>query len=160
MDDSGDRPAPDAVRLGALGALLGYHVAQAAVATHAVFVRQVGKPCQLRKAEFSLLALLLANGALTPRQLARTLALAAPALTMLLDRLQARQLLRRQRNPSDGRSQHVVLSARGRRLAEAAATAAATMEDELLQRLSSAEQAMLIELLGRLAAGTPARHGP
>jgi predicted ArsR family transcriptional regulator len=92
---------------------MGYHIAQAAVTTYIAFDEHIGKPFGLRKVEFSLLMLLLANGPLTPRQLAGTLTLTAPTLTLLLDRLQARGLLRRERNPSDGRSQHIVLTARG-----------------------------------------------
>jgi DNA-binding MarR family transcriptional regulator len=148
-----------AVRLGALAGLLGYHVAQTAVLTEAVFEQHVGQPLQLRKTEFSLLALLLANGALTPRRLAQQLSLSAPSLTLLLDRLQARALIERSRNPLDGRSQHVRLSTAGQRLAQASTDAAARMEQELLARLSSAEQAMLIELLARLT-GPSARTQP
>ncbi len=153
------RPDPaakvGAVRLGALAGLLGYHVAQATVLTEAVFEQHIGQPLQLRKTEFSLLALLLANGALTPRQLAQQLSLSAPSLTLLMDRLQARALVERQRNPLDGRSQHVRLSTAGQQLAQAGTDAAARMEQELLACLSGAEQAMLIELLARLTGRLP-----
>ncbi len=168
-DTAGNAPAPaptseqlasrpgQALQLGVLGSLLGYHVAQAAVVTYGSFDQHLGKPFGLRKVEFSLLMLLLANGPLTPSQLARTLTLTAPTLSMLLDRLQTRGLLRRERNPSDGRSQHIVLTTKGRRLAEASAAAAQPMEEELLERLTPAQHAMLIELLARLAGQAPER---
>lgn len=143
--------------LGPLARLLGYHVAQAAVVVYGRFEQHIHKPFDLRKVEFSLLMLLLANGPLTPSQLARTLTLGAPTLSMLLDRLQARTLLRRERNPRDGRSQHIVLTPKGRRLAQASADAAGPMERELQQRLTPAEHAMLIELLARVAGQRPAR---
>lgn len=92
--------ADAAIELGPLSRLLGYHVAQAAVVAYARFEQHLGKPFELRKVEFSLLMLLQANGALTPGQLARTLMLGAPTLSMLLDRLQARALLRREPNPT------------------------------------------------------------
>lgn len=152
-----EKPRRPEVALGTLSGLMGYHIAQAAVTTYASFEQHIGKPFGLRKVEFSLLMLLLANGPLTPRQLARTLTLTAPTLTMLLDRLQARGLLRRERNPDDGRSQHIVLTAKGRRLAEDSAAAAGPMERELQAPLTRAEHAMLIELLGRLAGNAPAR---
>ena len=79
----------------------------------------------------------------------------APNLTLLLDRLQQRGLIKRERNPLDGRSQHVVLTERGRKLARDAAAAADPMERELQERLSRAEHAMLIELLDKLAARNP-----
>lgn len=159
-DRSRDQPAGKAVaavRLGTLSGLMGYHIAQAAVTTAAAFEDHIGKPFDLRKVEFSLLMLLLANGPLTPRQLAGTLRLTAPSLTLLLDRLQQRGLLQRERNPSDGRSQHIVLTAKGRRLADDGAAAAAPMERGLQARLSRAEHAMLIELLCRLTGTAPPR---
>ena len=64
------------------------------------------------------------NGPLAPKQLAGALTLTAPNLSLLLDRLQNRGLLRRERNPADGRSQHIVLTDKGRRLARASAAAA------------------------------------
>jgi MarR family transcriptional regulator for hemolysin len=115
-----------------------------------LFERFVGEPFGLRKVEFSLLLLVLTNRAIPPKQLARALAVTAPTLTLLLDRLQQRGLLRREPNPRDGRSQNVVLTEAGQRLAEDAAAASAPMESGLRERLSPAEQAMLIELLEKL----------
>jgi DNA-binding MarR family transcriptional regulator len=141
------------VALGPLAGVLGYHIAQAAVTTVDLFERHIGVAFELRKVEFSLLMLLLANSALAPKQLARELALTAPALTSLLDRLQERGLIRRERNPADGRSQHIVLSDKGLAVSRASAAAALPMERELLGKLTSAEHAMLIQLLSRVAGG-------
>lgn len=153
-------PAPQpatGLALGVLADLLGFRIAQAAVVSFGSFDVHLGKPFALRKVEFSLLVLLLANGPLTPRQLARTLMLTAPTLTMLLGRLQTRGLLQRERNPQDGRSQHIVLTPKGRRLAQDSSTAAHTMEGELQQRLTPAEHAILIELLARVAGRADGR---
>lgn len=144
--------ADASLSIGPLAGIIGYHIAQAAVVTYGAYDTHVGKPFGLRKEEFSLLMLLLANGALPPKRLAQTLTLSAPHLTLMLDRLQARALLRREPNPRDGRSQHIVLTDSGRRLARDAAAAAQPMEREMIdRRLSPAEHAMLIELLGKLA---------
>ena len=151
MDNAG-RAGDTSPALGALAEVVGYHIAQASVSTSAMFERHVGTPFNLRKVEFSILMLLLANGALASKQLARSLMLSAPNLTMLLDRLQERALLRRERSTTDRRSQNIVLTDEGRRTARAAAAAAGPMEAELHGRLSAAERAMLIELL-RKAAG-------
>jgi DNA-binding MarR family transcriptional regulator len=146
--------ADDALSLGPLADIVGYHIAQAAVTTYGTFEQYIGAPFGLRKVEFSLLMLLQANAALSPKQLARTLTLSAPALTMLLDRLQERALIRRERNPADGRSQLIVLSDKGLRVARDSAAAALPMERELQRYLTRAEHAMLIELLGKLASPT------
>ena len=145
------RPPTQPLSLGVLSDVLGYHVAQAAVTTVDMFERHIGQPFGLRKVEYSLLLLLLANGPLTPKRLGQALALSGPKLTLLLDRLQERSLLRRERSATDGRSQNIVLTEAGRQLTQAAGSAAAPMERELDDRLSRAERLMLIELLRKVA---------
>jgi DNA-binding MarR family transcriptional regulator len=137
--------------LGELSGLIGYHIAQAWVVSNAAFERHIAGKFGLRKVEFSLLALLMANGPLPPKRLAPVLALSAPNVTLLLDRMEQRELVRREPNPRDGRSQYIVLTDAGRRTAMAAARAAASMEQELNSGLTHAEHAMLIELLCKLA---------
>ena len=152
------RPARprDELLLGVLAQVAGFHLAQSSLGAEAAFRQHVGERFGLRKAEFSLLMLLLANGPLAPKRLARALALTAPNLTQLLDRLQERGLVRRERNPEDGRSQHIVLSEAGTRLSREAANAAGPMELAASHALSPAEHSMLIELLGKLSTrGAP-----
>jgi len=151
--DRNGEPAALKLRLGPLGDLLGFHIARASVTTFALFEQHVGQPFGLRKVEYSLLLLVLANGPLSPKRLARALALSAPNLTMLLDRLQQRGLLRRERSLVDRRSQNVVLTDEGQRIAQASAAEATPMERALDDRLSLAEHAMLIELLNKVAEG-------
>jgi len=146
------RPAdPSALSLGPLGGVLGYHLAQASVTTDDLFERHVGQPLGLRKVEYSLLVLIFANGPLAPKRLSQALALSAPNLTMLLDRLQQRGLLSRERSQVDRRSQNVVLTDEGQHIARASLDAASPMKLALLDRLSRAEHAMLIELLRKVA---------
>lgn len=145
------RAGTDAPSLGVLAEVLGYHLAQATVTTMDSFVRHIGEPYGLRKVEYSLLMLLLANGPLAPKRLGQVLALSAPNLTLLLDRLQQRGLIRRERSAKDGRSHNIVLTDAGRQLAGDSAAAAAPMEAELADRLSRAEHLMLIELLRKVA---------
>jgi DNA-binding MarR family transcriptional regulator len=143
------RAAP--LSFGALAGIAGFHLARAAVTTQDSFQRHIAAAFDLSKVEFSLLMLVMANPGVTPKRLARALSVTAPKLTLLLDGLQARALIRRERNAADGRSQHVMLTDRGRKLARETAEAAEPMERELLAQLSRAEHAMLIELLGKLA---------
>lgn len=138
------------LELGALRSIAGFHMARASVPALDAFERHVGTPHALHKVEFSLLMLLQANPAVAPKALARALAIAAPKMTALLDRLQQRGLLQRRPNPSDGRSQLVDLTAQGQQLAAQAARGAAAMEREVAGWLTHAEHAMLIELLIKL----------
>ena len=156
MADLGDSAAGEGaaggpLKLGALSDVLGYHIAQAAVVTVGTFERHVGLPLGLRKVEYSLLMLLLANGPLSPKRLGQALALSAPNLTLLLDRLQDRGLILRERSQTDRRSQNIVLTESGRQLADDGAASAEPMEAELNDRLSHAERLMLIELLRKVA---------
>ncbi|WP_284620501.1 MarR family winged helix-turn-helix transcriptional regulator [Aquabacterium humicola] len=153
LDDQPRPGAPDgdAPSLGALSDVLGYHVAQAAVTTVELFERHIGERYGLRKVEFSILMLLQANHAITPKKLGQMLALTPPNLTLLLDRLQERGLLRRERSQVDRRSHNIVLTEAGVELAAETAAAAVPMERELQGRLSAAERALLIELLRKVA---------
>ncbi len=133
--------------LGPLAELLGFHLARASVTTDRSFALHIGEPFALRKVEFSLLMLILTNGPQPPKHLARALMLTAPNLTLQLDRLVGRGLVERAPNPADGRSQHIVLTAKGSRLARKAARATPLIVAELANRLTPDEQHLLIDLL-------------
>jgi DNA-binding MarR family transcriptional regulator len=136
---------------GALADILGYRVVQAQITTHALFMQLIGEPMDLRPVEYTLLQMLLANSQVTPKQLAQSLVLTAPKLTILLDRLQERSLISRVRSDTDGRSQHVLLTDEGRALAERGAEAALLLDMGLRDVLSPGERAILMELLQKVA---------
>jgi DNA-binding MarR family transcriptional regulator len=148
-----DKPARGRDRLdeSAIEHILGYRLAQASILMRTVYFRHVGDPLNLRTVEFTLLMLLLTNEDVTPSQITRALAMSAPNLTQLLDRLAERGLVARERSPHDRRAQHVKLTRPGRALAKRAHELSLTMEQETLQHLSGAERAMLMELLQRVA---------
>ena len=131
--------------------ILGYRLAQASILMRSVFAQHVGEPLNLRTVEFTVLLLLLTNDDVTPSQISRTLAMSAPNLTQLLDRLAERGLVARERSPHDRRAQHIRLTRTGRTLAKKAHELSLGMEHEALQHLSDAERAMLLELLQRVA---------
>jgi len=68
-----------------------------------------------------------------------------------LDRMVDRGWVERVRSTHDRRAQHVVLTARGRALAERTRRVSMTMEEPALAMLSAAERALLIELLRKIA---------
>ena len=72
--------------------IIGYQLAQAAVVTDRVFAEQVGGPQELRRLEFTLLALLNGNPGSTARQLARALAVTPPHIAAAVERLAQRGL--------------------------------------------------------------------
>lgn len=137
---------------GVLAADIGYHIAQAEVTTNRLYAKHIGEPLLLRPVEYSLLMLLLANGELSPKQLAQALSLAAPTLTMLVDRLFERGLIERVRSETDRRSQRVLLTAPGHALAERAAASSPAVNTAFDQLLTAGEQMILTELLKKIAA--------
>ncbi len=136
---------------GRLRGIVGYQLAQASLATHQVFESLVGQADKLRRVEFSLLALIDANPGVTARQLAKALAVTPPNVAVMLDRLDERGLLLRERGTADARLQHLTLTAAGGALVSRAARALQEGEAASLHGLSSAERAMLAELLHKAA---------
>ena len=151
MSTSPKAAARSSIVQGVLDSVVGYHIARARVTTHGLFVKHVGQPLDLRPVEYSLLMLLAGNAQVTPKQLAQALALSAPNLTLLLDRMQERGVIQRVRSESDRRSQIVLLTEAGRALTDQALALTPDMEQGLSGCLSRAEHAMLIELLDKVA---------
>jgi len=134
---------------GELLALVGYNCRRAYLAILPLFLERMAGD-GLRPVDFSVLTLLRANPALTQKQLGATLAIAPPNLAVLLDRLQDRGLVVRSRNPADGRSQVLSLTAAGRRLISKARTKAVALEADATSMLTDAERAQLIGLLQKI----------
>ena len=131
--------------------LLGFQLAQAEIPARLLYFRRIGEPLGLRPVEFSILMLLAFNPGASPKQIAQALALSAPNLTVMLDRLADKGWVERTRSQTDRRAQHLHLSNSGREVARRAHEVSLTMESELLQQLSEGERAMLRELLAKVA---------
>jgi DNA-binding MarR family transcriptional regulator len=92
------------------------------------------------------------NPGINQKALAEALVVAPPNLAPLLDRLEARGLLTRQRNPEDKRAQLVELTAQGTRLYGRALKAAAQADDAAVDKLSAVEREQLKMLLRKIFA--------
>lgn len=138
LDDSG------------LAHLIGYAVVRADLVLLSAFKKSIGQTMNLRPVEFTLLTLLADNGLVPQKVLAAKLSIAAPNLTVIVNRLIARDLISTSRNELDGRSVLVGLSTAGKRLQAKAWQASKTMESEVLSALSPAEQKTLQSLLWRV----------
>jgi DNA-binding MarR family transcriptional regulator len=136
---------------GCVHPIVGYQLAQATVATTRVFMQRVGRPLKLRPVEFTILALVRDNPDATARQIARALAMTPPNIALWLDRLEQRKLVTRTRSERDARMQHIRATSTGNALALKAAERLVEGEREALAVLSAAEQAMLVELLHKIA---------
>jgi DNA-binding MarR family transcriptional regulator len=142
----------------ALDAVLGYQLSLADVPSKQLYFRHIGERFKLRPVEYSLLVLVLSNGNdVTQKQLGQALALPAPNLTLLLDKLAERGLLARERSASDRRVQHVRLTAQGDKLARQAQARVPAMEREWLRVLKPEEKEVLAALLKKMAGRGGAR---
>lgn len=107
----------------------------------------------LRPVDFTILLLLSANDGVSQKALCRRLDISPPGLAVILDRLQARQLLVRARSPIDRREHRLSLTDEGRVLAEEAYERSHHIEHDILQALTADEQAQLSALLAKLLPG-------
>jgi DNA-binding MarR family transcriptional regulator len=130
--------------------LIGYQVAQATIATLRVFDEVVGKPLGLRTVEYTVLALIRANGAVSPAQLAKALGLSPSYITLALGKLEGMGLVTRETNADDKRGQRLHVTPKGRALAERMTEELITAERAAFVTLTPVEQAMLCELLHKL----------
>ena len=137
--------------------IVGYQLAQAAIVTDQVFDEQVGQQGELRRVEFTILALVHGNPDVTARQLARALAVTPPNIALWIDKLGSRGLIARTRGESDGRMQHIRLTRRGTLLVDRCVQLLIDGEKAALATLSAAERAMLVELLHKVALARKAR---
>jgi DNA-binding MarR family transcriptional regulator len=129
--------------------LVGYNIRRAYIVVQALFDKEMEKH-DLRQAEFSVLSVLKGNPGINQRALAEALAVAPPNLATLLDRLESRGLLTRQRSTDDKRVQHVELTTQGVRLYGRALKSAASADDAAIDKLSDSERAQLKALLRKI----------
>lgn len=108
------------------------------------------KKYHLRAVDFSVLTLVNANPNLTQKRLSQAVSVSPPNLASLLDRLEQRGLLVRQRNPNDKRSQTLVLTAEGSRLCARAEKTVSALEQEATAMLDSQERQLLLQLLQKI----------
>ncbi len=113
-------------------------------------IQQGMTPFGLTAIEFDILATLRRNNCpLTPTQLYQLAMLSSGAMTTNLDKLEKRQLIKRQHSEEDRRSCVVELTTQGWELIERAYPAHIANEDKLLMPLSKEEREVLASLLAR-----------
>jgi DNA-binding MarR family transcriptional regulator len=135
----------------AIHGIVGYQIAQAGIVTDQVFDEQVARSGGLRRVEFTILALVQGNPDVSARQLARALAVTPPNIAIWLDRLETRGLVLRTRSTRDARVQHIRLTRAGTALVDRSLQRVREGEQAALSTLSTAERAMLVELLHKVA---------
>lgn len=133
----------------------GYFLARARFIAFRTFERRIGAVFELRPVEFSVLLLISSNTEVTQSQLSLALGVAPPNMTGILRRLESRGLIERSRAETDKRMQFIALTATGRSLVQQAHAVGKTMDKDWMGKLTRAEQAMLVELLGKVSLNSP-----
>jgi DNA-binding MarR family transcriptional regulator len=101
---------------------------------------------------FGMLRWIHANGGKNQRELASFLGVVPSRLVVLLDELETKGLIARERSIKDRRSQQLQLTRKGTRLLQRAEQIAAAHDADLGSALTEPERDMLIELCAKLAA--------
>jgi len=129
--------------------LIGYNCRRAYLCIFDVF-RERMATVALRPVDYSVLVLVRANPEVNQKRLARALSIDPPNMATLLDRLEARKLVVRKRNPEDKRSQLLLLTPQGQKLCEAAEAIVAKLEIDATSALTKDERAQLIRLAQKI----------
>jgi len=129
--------------------LVGYNCRRAYLAITRDFDERMAT-FDLRKVDFSVLSILGANPNITQKRLSKAVNVSPPNLAILLDRLEQRGLVLRQRNPLDKRSQTLVLTASGAKLLKEAEAEVSALEGDATAMLADAERAELLRLLQKI----------
>lgn len=131
--------------------LVGYSCRRAYLNIMPMFMDRMTK-YGLRPVDYTVITLVNTNPNITQKRLSQALNISPPNLATLLDKLEARGLLERQRNPADKRSQTLVLTAEGQKLCKKADKTVYELEYEATSALTDQERAELLRLLQKLFA--------
>jgi len=115
----------------------------------AIFARQMEK--DITPTRWAALAKLYEEGPTTQNRLGRLTAMDAATIKGVVDRLTKRHLIETRADPDDGRRRVVALSEAGQALVERLLAHATAITRRTLEPLSPREQAVLLELLRKLA---------
>lgn len=103
--------------------------------------------------QFAVLSALEQNGPIDQVRLGGLTALDRTTIGVVVSKLEDRGLAARRRSDKDRRSNVITISDAGRALLEAATPAALAAQARVVAPLDADEQAQLVDLLGRIAAG-------
>jgi DNA-binding MarR family transcriptional regulator len=123
---------------------LGFHVA--------VRCAEVLEPIGLQPAHYGVLVQLTGQEGLSQQQLADAMGVHRNVMVGLIDELEERNLVRRERHPRDRRAHQLRLTDRAHTVLAHASTAFDELEDEIFAGFDSREHSRLITLLRRAAS--------
>jgi DNA-binding MarR family transcriptional regulator len=141
----------DAIALGALDQLIGYHMRRASAVLANDFNRAVAGT-GMRQVLFGILSIIAANPGINQGNVGKALGIQRANMVSLVTELVDRGLVLREVASEDRRAFSLTLTAAGEGLVAETLARIHEHEDRLLGDLSPAERATLIALLGRIEA--------
>ena len=141
--------ADNAVDLGHLSALLGYHLRRAEVFAFQNFAAHLGND-GVSPGQLGVLLLVEANPGSNQTRIGKALGIDRSTLVSIIDMIEKRGLIRREPSPTDRRSHALVLSVEGAAFLRAIRPRLDAHEAEIARNLSAAERAQLRDMLQRL----------
>lgn len=128
---------------------LGYHLKRASNVVQADLARTL-KPFDLRMLTYTALVLVVDNPGLSQSQLAGAMDIERPNLVVIVDTLEQRGLIVRDRVPTDRRAYALRATLQGRRLYDQAVAAVTRHEEALFQGMDQDTRATIVSALRRL----------
>ena len=122
---------------------LGYQLKRAFNVVRADLARSL-KPLDLRMLTYTALVLIVDNPGLRQSQLADAMDIERPNLVVIIDELERRELIVRDRVPDDRRAYALKATLAGRRLYQKATTAVTAHEEQLLQGIDQDTRNLMI----------------
>ncbi len=140
------RPHEHGFDLDILADLVGYQLHRAEIESYRRFLKLSTDPKTTPK-QFSALVLIGANPAISQSDLGGLLGMDRATTTAVIDKLERRDLLTRQRSAVDRRKHELHLTVHGRKSIKRLKSLVQDHENKLTSRLTNAEKALLMGLL-------------
>ena len=115
-----------------------------------LYTKELNKKYSITSAQLNCLLALYENGPLPPSQIARHMMVNSSTVTGVIDRLEQKRLVRRQRNSPDRRIINIQLTPDGKKMAEVAPPPIQQRVVDGLQQLSPNELNLIIRSLTKL----------
>lgn len=129
--------------------LVGYHLRLTQLAVFRDFAESV-EDAQITPSLYAVLVIVGANPGLKQTELAQAVRLDRSSVVSVIDKLEKRKLVERQRVAGDRRTNALALTAAGRTLLDNLSVRVQAHEARLAGNLSERERATLIKLLGKI----------
>jgi DNA-binding MarR family transcriptional regulator len=130
---------------------VGFLLAMTKGGAHAICMSAL-EPLGLHVRQYGVMLVLASEGPISQGELAEWVRTDRTSMVALVDDLEARGFVKRERNPDDRRVYLLQLTAEGKRAVTRARGLMRRAENQLLRSLDAAERAHLVELLGKVAA--------